>query len=160
MEDVISMAIEQNFIRGRMQDCIGHTKNWDYIYPFKNSSCLLEGNKNTFQMLVEYLEQEMGYDTIVINLGEGMISLPGVKEICHQIFLLCAKGTGCHWREQSWKEELERKGEQNVLHRIQRMEIPSVSCTDMEWDRLIESWKWSSVGDLLRKVTSEEEAIG
>jgi len=40
------------------------------------------------------------------------------------------------------------------------MEIPSVSCTDMEWDRLVESWKWGSVGDLLRKVINEEKAIG
>lgn len=160
MEDVMSMAIEQNFIRGRMQDCIGHTQNWDYIFPFRNSSCLLEGKSDTFQGLMEYLQREMGYDTMVINLGEGIISLPGVKEICQQIFLLCPKENGCNWREQTWKEELERKGEQDVLYRIQRMEIPSVSCTDMEWDRLIESWKWGNVGGLLRKVMREEKTIG
>ena len=160
MEDVMSMAITQNFIRGRIQDCIGHMQNWDYIFPFQNSTCLFEGNGDTYQKVVEYLGQEMGYDTIIINLGEESMSLPGVKELCQQIFLLCPKGKGNNWREQAWRKELERKGEQDVLHRIQRMEIPSVSCTDMEWDRLIESWKWGSVGDLLRKVINEEKAIG
>jgi len=160
MEDAVSMAIAQNFIRGRMQDIIGHTPNWDYIFPFKNSNYLLEGNKDVYESLVRYLEQELGYDTVVINFGEGSMTFSEMKDICHQIFLLCPKGNGCNWREKTWKEELERKGEQDVLHRIQRMEIPSVSCTDMEWDRLVESWKWGSVGDLLRKVINEEKAIG
>lgn len=160
LEDVMTMAATGNFVRGRVMSAIGHMQMWDYIFPLKNSRCLLEGSREMFQSLVEYLVSELGYEAIVINLGQIAMNLEGVSSICDQLFELYPKGNIGNRREQRLFEELERKGEQNVLHRIQRIEIPAVSSADEDWRKLSEQWKWGSIGNMLRKIVWEEQALG
>ena len=113
-----------------------------------------------FQSLTEHFISELGYEVILLNLGDIAMNLEGVTDICDQLFFLYPKGEMGDWREKRLFNELERKGEQDVLHRIQRMELPAVSSTDGDWKKLYEQWKWGSVGDVLRKIIWEEESLG
>ena len=55
---------------------------------------------------------------------------------------------------------MERKGEQDVLHRIQRMEIPTISSSDTDWKKISERWKWGNLGNILGKIVWKEESLG
>ncbi|MGN1155638.1 MAG: hypothetical protein ACI4TK_05640 [Agathobacter sp.] len=160
LEDMMAMAATGNYVRGRTTSAIGHMQQWDYVFPLKNSRCLLEGKKEMFQSLAEHFISELGYEVILLNLGDIAMNLEGVTNICDQLFFLYPKGEAGEWREKRLFDELERKGEQDVLHRIQRMELPTVSGTDGDWKRLYEQWKWGSLGDVLRKIVWEDESRG
>ena len=160
LEDMMTMAATGSYVRGRTSSAIGHMQRWDYVYPLKNARCLLEGKKEMFQSLTEHFISELGYEVILLNLGDIAMNLEGVTDICDQLFFLYPKGEMGDWREKRLFNELERKGEQDVLHRIQRMELPAVSSTDGDWKKLYEQWKWGSVGDVLRKIIWEEETLG
>ena len=106
------------------------------------------------------MTDELGYDTVVLNLGSVVLNQEDVADLCDKLFLLDAKGCAGAWRLQQFAAEVERKGDYSVLHRIQRIEIPSVSGEDKEWRRLCEQWRWSGLGSLLRKIVAEEKEIG
>lgn len=160
LDDMMAMATAENYVRSRMQAAIGHMNEWDYVIPLKNTCYLLEGKKELFQSITEKMVLELGYDAVVINLGEIVINQPGLSNLCDQLFVLSPKGSIGEWREKHLIDELERKGEQDVLHRVQRMEIPTVSGTSGEWEKLSEQWKWSNLGNSLRKIVWEEKNLG
>ena len=160
LEDLMAMAVLGHFHRGRLQSAVGHMSDWDYVVPVKLSKCLLEGKKEMFEQIIGQLTEELGYDTIVLNLGSIVLSQEGVADLCDRMFLLDTKDVAGEWRLQQFAGEAERKGEQSVLHRIQRIEIPSISGEDKEWRRLCERWRWSNLGSLLRKIVAKEKPIG
>ena len=55
---------------------------------------------------------------------------------------------------------MERRGKEDVIHRIRRIEIPTVSVGDGNWEKLADQWKWGGLGDCLRKLAEEDKSIG
>ena len=160
LEDMMTMAIKENYVRGRIQSAIGRMRGWSYVFPMKNPRCLLEVNQKMMKSLLSYLAVEQGYEAIVVNLGQTLFLQDGIKELFERIYLLCPKGNLGHWREEVlWNEE-RRRGEQDVLHRIHRMEIPTISCTDEAYAKLSEQWFWGTVGDAIRRNMQQEVTDG
>lgn len=160
MEDMLAMAKTGNYTKGKERLAIGHDENWDYIYPMKNARCLLEAADENISNLVERLETEWGYEAIVINLGALVSSEKKVWSVCDKSYLLCSGKNTKTWREIQFTEEFERRGEDDVLHRIQRMEIPAVSCTGDDWKKLAKQWRWGELGNLVRNTVMGEEIVG
>lgn len=160
LEDMFAMMLAENYIHGRAISAIGRGAGWDYIYPLRNSRCLLEVTDKALSSMVKYLINDLGYEALVFNLGGIVANLEGVFGLCNKILLPCARNDIGKQREKNFIEELEKKEAQNVLHRIHRMEVPTVSGTDGDWKRIMEQWRWGQVGDALRKVVLEENEVG
>lgn len=152
LEDMMAIATSGNYTKGRLLAAIEHHPPWDYVCPVKNSGCLLEGNSRVIRAVVELLTKELGYETVMINFGTTLVGLDEMPELCDDFYLLCSKGEVGAWREQHFVNEMERRGKTNVLDRICRIEIPSVSGADGDWERIAGQWKWGSVGDSLRRL--------
>lgn len=152
MEDVLAMAMEESYNKPRCLSAIGHDSSWDYVYPVKSTKGLAEVNAEILRKVVRFLTEEMEYEIVLINMGEGTMDIGEFMGICNQVYLLYPKGDNGSWREKSYVDEMERRGKDEVLHRIHRIEISSITGTDRNWERLVEQWKWNSVGDYLRKV--------
>lgn len=157
LEDVITMSHIGNYSKSRLSSAIGHYHAWDYIYPVKNASCLSELTKDVVKQVLTLLEEEAGYQTILMNIGDSGREL---LELCDEIYLLYPKGEAGIWRERSYVEEMQKRGKDDVLHRIQRIEISSVFHTDERWDQIAEQWKWSVMGDVIRKIAMEVSTRG
>ncbi len=152
MEDLLAMAMGDSFHKGRCLSAIGHDSSWDYVHPVKSVKGLTELNSEMIRRVIRFLVEELEYDTVVINVGEGTIDIGEIMELCSQMYLLYPKGDTGSWREKSYVNEMERRGKDKILHRIHRIEIPSVAGADRSWESLVEQWKWNSIGDYLRKV--------
>ena len=157
LEDVIAMTITESYSKNRLLSTIGHYHSWDYVYPVKNSDSLRELRVEDMDDIVKLLAKELGYQVILLNVGEGCMQF---LEICDDIYWLYPKGETGAWRERSYVGEMQKKGKDDVLHRVQRLEISSVLSTDERWDHLAEQWKWSTMGDVLRKLVREVSIRG
>lgn len=160
MEDVMAMSVTGSYNKSCLLSAIGRHRQWDYIYPVKNVRCLQEMNVEMMVSMISLFTKESEYQTIILNLGEGSATMHELADVLDTCYLLCPKGDSGGWREKSYIEEMERRGKDDFLHRITRIEVPAVFGADVEWDRVSEQWKWSAVGDVLRKLIREETYLG
>lgn len=160
MEDVMAISMAGNYSKSRLLSAIGRHRQWDYVYPVKNSRCLQEMRGEMVSNIIQLLGAELEYQTIVVNLGENAAAICELTEAFDACYFLYPKGDGGGWRERCYIEEMERRGKDDFLHRITRIEIPAVSGADADWEGVVEQWKWNNVGNIVRKIIWEETGCG
>ena len=160
MEDVMAIAMAGNYSKNRLLSAIGHSRQWDYVYPVKNAKCLQEVSGEMISNILQLLSTELEYRTIIVNLGDTAANICEVMQALDACYFLYPKGDGGSWRERNYIEEMERRGKDDVLHRITRIEVPAVSGADADWEGIVEQWKWNNVGTIVRKIVWEEAGCG
>lgn len=160
MEDVLAMSMTQTFHKSRFLSAIGRRPSWDYIFPVKSAKGLEEISAELVKRIISFLLQELEYETVILNMGDGILDIGEFMGICDNVYLLYPKGNSGSWREKSYVDELERRGKDDVFNRVHRIEVPSILSTDGEWESLVEKWKWNSAGDYLRKIVWEANSSG
>ena len=160
LEDMLAMIVAKNYVKERAICAIGHDVAGDYVYPLKNTRCLLEITNEVLRELTKRLIEDLGYEGIVFNLGSIVVNLEEVFQMCDVIFLPVIKKDAGTWREKRFMEELERKENADVLHRIHRMEVSTVSGTDGDFKRVSQQWKWGPLGESIKTIILEERSLG
>lgn len=160
MEEVLLMAEEECFSKNRISSCIGHKNGMDFIYPMVNTECLCEVNAAIYLKMFAMLSEEMDYQVLILNLGTRFQGFGEILNHCSQIYLMKKNGGLGQWREYEFMEELKRKGYSGVLERMISVELPLSTYPIASFERLIEQWKWSELGDMIRGMTSQVAVIG
>lgn len=160
LDDLLLMAEEGSFRRGRMESCIGHKDGMDYIYPIGCIESLYEVGETGYQRLFSLLSQEMDYDTIILNLGMRFPGFLDVMNLCSTVYLLRRKGGLGQWRESEFRKELAARGYTALEERIESVELPLFLHPAVSLERMTEEWKWNELGDLIRRMSSERTAHG
>lgn len=152
LEDLMTMSSKDVYSKGRLYGAIGHEQNWDYIYPPKNTELLSEGNDELYQKIIEMMAKEFDYRNIIINFGETFSGMSDLMEICDDFYMLVSKYHTMSAREKDFQKELKRKGKDVFIQQIKRIEMPYVHLKDYsDWKKVLQQWRWSEVGDMLRK---------
>ena len=150
LEELLALAETGKYTKGRMLSAIGHLEYCDYIYPAKNSECLCEANKQMYEKMLQMLEEEMKYNIIILNFGVRFQGFFALMNECNNLYLLHTNGNTGKWREKEFLEEMKQKGYELFLENIIQVELP-IFAGNLEYERLIEQWRWNDFGDLLRK---------
>ena len=157
LEDIMAAREAGNLSKSRIHSAIGHHNSWDYIHPVKNTTYLQEGTPQMLEDIIQELSEGAEYTAIIVNLGEGFGSVQELITLCDTCYLLQPKGCVGSWREESLIRESRRRTCDEFLHRICRIQIPSVTGTEEDWESLANRWKWESPGDQLRHLIREAE---
>ena len=159
MEDVMAMAQTQKYTRGRLISAIGHIRQWDYIYPVRNTECLCEGDYRLYQSLLQMMEKEMNYEVILLNFGVRFQGFFRVISECSDCFLLgeeCRNG----WREKAFYEEIEKRERKEGKTPLIRMDMPPLTAKESSPHKIAEQWMWNEPGELLRQILRKENYRG
>jgi hypothetical protein len=159
LEDVMAMVKSQKYTRGRMISAIGHCKQWDYIYPARNSECLSEGDYELYRSLIQIMEREMHYDVIILNFGMRFLGFFQLMWECKECFLLEEQDKN-GWREGAFYEEIAKRKGKDGKNPLIRMEVPSVVEQDATPQSLARQWLWNEPGELLRNILCKEKYRG
>lgn len=160
IEDILVMVEGGTYAKNRLLSCIGHLEHVDYIYPAKNSECLCEANSELYLKLIQMLTKELDYEVIIINFGTRFVGFFEVLNRCQEIYFIQKKNGVTLWREDEFLEEIRRKGEDELLEKISRIELPPLSGPISSCERLVEQWKWNEFGDLIRRMTQKAVSLG
>ena len=151
MEDLISIALTDNYTVSRLAASIGHEQKWEYIYPAKNTSCISEVGIEVYQKMFEILEKEQAYAYEIINFGSMFSGVIELMESCQELYVLTEKKEERNYREEHFLAEMNRRGKSVLLQKIIWMEMPKSSVKTGSWKQLLKQWLWSSLGDVLRE---------
>ena len=160
LEDLLSVVQTGNYSKSRMLECIRHEGNWDYICPVQNHQCLAEGTRELYEMLIDRLVQDFGYEVVIINFGDVFWGQLDMMEMCQSCYFLSGKNDRGNWREQVFEQELIRQGKGNLIQTIQRIEFAQTVNREMNCRALAENWTWGEFGEMLRQQRKKENVYG
>lgn len=159
LEELLVLTETGKYTKGRIVSSIGHLTHCDYIYPAKNSECLCEADKQMYTKMLQILEQELKYNTIILNFGVRFQGFFELMNECDSLYLLHTHGNTGKWREKEFLEEMSQKGYETYMEKIIQVELP-ILADSFECERLVEQWRWNDFGDFLRKQMPLEKYIG
>ena len=160
LEELLVMAESGKYSKSRMVSCVEHLDNMDVVYPVCNTECLCEAQAKTYQDLLQILAQEMGYTTIIMNLGSRFVGFFDMLAACESIYLVKSRGGLGQWREKEFREELEKHMHADPQEHIRGVELPRVAVPMISCERLVEQWKWNELGDSLRRMMPGVMSVG
>lgn len=160
LEELLVMMEGKCFSQNRMAACIGHLDRLDYVYPAGNTECLCEGCAPIYRQLIRVLSREMGYNTVILNLGSRFAGFFEMLEESREIYLLKSRGGLGKWRQKEFMDEIEKHGMPQLKERIREIAIPMMAGPIVSCERLVEQWKWNDFGDSIRRMIPEVMSCG
>lgn len=161
LEELAVMAGGKESSFGNLSSCIGHIERMDYVYPARNCESLCEIDAEVYQRLLEVLLTRVSYDVVILNFGTRFQGFCQIFSSCSKVYFLEGKTLMSQWRKKEFLEELEQKGYGEKHHRIQSVELPLELCsTGFTCQKLVEQWRWSSFGDLIRSLCQKAVCYG
>lgn len=160
LEELLVMAESGKYSRSRISRCVEHFDNIDVICPVCNTECLCEAQAETYRNLQQMLVREMGYTTIVMNMGSRFVGFFEMIAGCESIYLMKSRGGLGQWREKEFRMELEKQTNVDVQEHIRGIELPRAAVPMISCERLVEQWKWNELGDSLRRMMPGVMPIG
>ena len=160
LEELLVMAESGKYSRARMMGCIAHLDNIDVACCVCNTECLCEAQAESYRRLQQMLMQDMGYTTIIMNMGSRFVGFFETLAGCDSIFLMKSRGGLGQWREKEFVIELQKHMNVDPQEHIRSVEIPRVAVPMISCERLVEQWKWNELGDSLRRMMPGVMAVG
>ena len=157
LEDLLSIATVGSYSKGRILECIGHKANWNYVYPARNSQCLMEGSDKLYETITHILGKELGYDRIIINFGVSFSGELDMMERCEGLYLLCEREGMNAWREEVFIKELQDCGKEELCKKLHKTEISRSTSAQEHWETVAEKWYWSTFGESIRRYVREAQ---
>lgn len=160
LEELLVMAESGKYSGARMAGCVEHLDNIDVVCPVCNTECLCEAQAETYRKLLQILAQEMGYTTIIMNMGSRFVGFFEILADCEGIYLVKSRGGLGQWREKEFRAELEKHANVDAQKHIRGVELPRVAVPMISCERLVEQWKWNELGDSLRRMIPGVMSVG
>ena len=160
LEELIVMIENERFSRNLFSECIVHEGRLDYIYPVVNTESLCEISSASYIKMLQFISQEMGYECLVINFGSRFQGFYEVLNICSQIFLIQKQGGLGQWREYEFIEDINERGYKRMLEKVVKIEPPVVTMPVDSCNKIVEQWKWTEFGDMIRGLSVGAVQLG
>ena len=160
LEELIVMIENERFSRNLFSECIVHEGRLDYIYPVVNTESLCEISSASYIKMLQFISQEMGYECLVINFGSRFQGFYEVLNICSQIFLIQKQGGLGQWREYEFIEDINERGYKRMLEKVVKIEPPIVTMPVDSCNKIVEQWKWTEFGDMIRGLSVGAVQLG
>lgn len=160
LEELLALAETGIYTKGRIVSAIGHLEYCDYVYPARNSQCITEADAVMYEKMFRILEEEMDYDTIVINFGSRFQGFYDLLDKCENIYFLKKDSLLENAREQEFVEEMKQKGYEGCVNKLAKIPLSDRGYAHLDCSQLIRLWQWGDIGDLLRRRVSMESDCG
>lgn len=161
LEELAVMAGETGSAFGNISSCIGHIERMDYIYPARNGESLCQIEAQNYEKVLDVLLNRLSYDVVILNLGSRFHGFCQMLLSCSKVYLLEGKNAMNQWRKQEFLDELERNGCREKQSIIQNIELPSGLCgIGNTCQRIVDQWRWSPFGDLIRGLCQKAVNYG
>ncbi|MDD3278641.1 MAG: hypothetical protein PHG16_07120 [Lachnospiraceae bacterium] len=130
-------------------------QNLDFIPPALSPMDIQSTTCEEWEMLLDALVRESGYEVVILDLGDGVADLFQILERCSQIYVPI-RGDVISQAKLTQMEQLLKSWDYNgVLDRMQRIKLPFHS-TNRIGAGYFEELVWSELGDYVRKLLRKE----
>lgn len=114
---------EKSSIGMFLAPAVRHRGNLDYIVPAEVSEELKEIRGEEWIRLIEQILQQSIYETLILDIDEGILGLYQILEICTEIHMPVRNEPYANAKIRQFNEEVVMLGKEHVLEKIIRREI-------------------------------------
>lgn len=154
MGDVVLRLRKGRLTRETFSRSVYETETFGYVPPFFNPEQLGELSEGDFLRLINFLREETGYETVVIDFGTGVQSLAKLLGGCSSCYCLVKKGFFYEGQTEEFFRYLEKGENRELRERLQVVELPFSAKGIRGGGNVLEQLLWSEFGDYVRNYLS------
>lgn len=153
------LAIRNHRLKGdNLWQFIYMLSHMDYIAPFANPENIGQIGKNEITSVINFIEEYTEYDMLVIDFSLWLKEICECLNLCDLLYVISREEYFYQNFDQAFDCWLEKKGQTELIEKIQRIHIPHTARNIRNDGNLIEQLQWSDFGDYVRQYTQREKA--
>ena len=156
LSDLLYFARQENTnLVHKIQGMVRSIQNMDYIPPAVGPMDIQEASLREWTLLLEQIVQNSAYETVILDIGEGVSELFQILDLCDQIYMP-VRGDAVSAAKMNQFESLLRIWDfTGVLDKIRKVKLPFHS-TSRTGKGYFEDLVWSELGDYVRQLLRKE----
>lgn len=143
-------------IMGKINSMIQTMNNLDYLPPVLSPEDLLQTPIQEWITLFLQLSDYSNYETIVLDLGDGLADVLQILELCSKIYVPVRTDPMSQAKLVQFEERLKITGKERVLERMEKIQLP-YHRTIQGGTGFLEDLVWSELGDYVRELIREKK---
>lgn len=121
-----------------------------YIPPARNPENIYEICDKEYETLLSFLEQRMDFEVIVIDFGSMFAGFSELLSHCKKIDCLMKSGPFFECKKELFLQYIQSFRQEKMAERIQMLYLPYSATQVVPTGGLLDQFKWSELGDLIR----------
>lgn len=135
----------------KFQSLIDKIGNLDYIPPLSSIVDLHQVREEQWLKLLDYIETNMDYEYIVLDLGDGMNGLMNVLNNCDYIFTPVKEDSMAMSKIEQYEDMLRRMNMNKIEEKTCKLKIPVFKAIPLEYEQLTHS----EIAEYTRNIIDE-----
>jgi len=133
-----------------------HMDNLDYIPPVPFPQDLVTVMTKDWDVLVDVLRRESVYETVIVDIGDGLQDVCAVLGMCDRIYMPVKTDFVSEAKILQFERLMEICSYKEVIEKVKKLKLPF--CTfPMNRSQYLEQILWSEFGDFVRKLIRADQ---
>lgn len=158
LSDLLYYARQENTnLVHKLQGMVRSIQNLDYVPPAVGPMDIQEASIREWTELLKQIVQNSTYETVILDLGDGVCDLFKILDICTQIYVPVRSDAFSTAKIHQFENLLRIWDYTGVLEKIKKVKLPfhSASRTGAGY---FEDLVWTELGDTVRQLLRKESA--
>lgn len=138
----------------KFQAMIESIGNLDYLPPIFSPYDLYQISQDDWFRFFDYLEENLGYDYIILDLGESLQGLLNILNRCKYVYTLLKEDSFAMAKLKQYQEMLIRMNYTELENKTKKLKIPVFKSIPLEFDELPYSDIAVFAKDVIREMKS------
>ncbi len=122
-----------------------------YIPPVINPEYLHQLRKEEYVKLMDFIEQETDFEAVILDIGSAIEGMFDILSYCNEVYALMKNGPFPECRRAQFEQAVRYSGHDALLEKMQMIYLPYSSAQVVPAMGLLDQFKWSELGDMVRK---------
>ncbi len=156
LSDLLFLAGQKEAdLKDKLPGIVRNLQNLDYVPPVLSPEDLQSAGPEEWINLFRKLEEQTGYDVLLLDFGEAVQDLPHLLSECDRIYLPVRKDPMARAKLEQFSLFLENRTGRETAERIRKVSLPFCQ-SGKQGPEYFADLVWSELGDYIRQLLTEE----
>ncbi|MGI6006076.1 MAG: hypothetical protein ACOX8E_01120 [Ruminococcus sp.] len=140
----------------KISGMVRSVNNLDYLPPALSPMDVQNTKLGEWIQLLEEIENNMPYETIILDFGDGVSELYAFLNQCHRVYMPVRGDVMSTAKLQQFEHLLQMWNYDSLLERIEKVKLP-YHRTEKRGREYLDELVWSQLGDFVRELVRKEK---
>ena len=133
--------------------------NLDYLPPVLSPMDIQNTTLEEWMQLLDEIEEKMQYDTIILDIGDGVSDLYHLLNRCSTVYMPIRTDVVSAAKIKQFEQLLQLWDFNGLLERIKKIKLP-YHRTEKRGREYLDELLWSQLGDYVKRLVRKEGTVG
>ena len=140
----------------KVSGMVQSVNNLDYLPPAMSPMDIQKTTLEEWMRLLEEIEKNMRYETIILDFGDGVSELYALLNQCQRVYMPVRQDVMSAAKLQQFEQLLQMWNYGGLLERIEKVRLP-YHRTEKRGREYLDELVWSQLGDFVRELVRKEK---